>query len=124
MIDTDVLIDAERGLPDAVALLTGQQAVVGVFISIVSAMELVAGCRNAGELVQVQKFLQQVTVLPVTLLSSQTALQLMETYFLSHSLLIPDSLIAATALENGFPLYTKNARHFQMIPSLKIVRPY
>ena len=124
MIDTDILIDAERGAPDAIAFLTSQHARAGVHISIVSAMELVAGCRNTGELVQVQAFLQQITVLPITLVASRTALQLMETYFLSHRLLIPDSLIAATALDNGFPLYTKNAHHFQMISLLQVIRPY
>ncbi len=48
----------------------------------------------------------------------------MESYFLSHGLLIPDALIAATALDQALPLYTKNVRHFQMIPLLSVTRPY
>jgi predicted nucleic acid-binding protein len=38
-------------------------------------------------------------------------------------LLIADALIAATALELGLTLYTRNVRDFQMIPGL-VVRPY
>jgi hypothetical protein len=44
--------------------------------------------------------------------------------FLSHGLLIPDALIAATALEFNLTLCTKNIRHFQMIPDLELFRPY
>jgi len=124
LTDTDILIDATRGLEDAVAFLTAQQIASGVHVSIISAMELVAGCRNKAELAQVQQFLQRVTVLPVSATASQTAYQLMESFFLSHGLLIPDALIAATALEYGLTLHSKNIHHFQMIPALMVVRPY
>lgn len=123
LTDTDILIDAARGVVDAIAFLTAQQA-TGVHVSMISAMELVAGCRNKGELTKVQQFLQRAIVLPVSVTASQTAYQLMESYSLSHGLLIPDALIAATALEQGLTLHTRNVRHFQMIPTLKIVRPY
>jgi predicted nucleic acid-binding protein len=48
----------------------------------------------------------------------------MQRFYLSHGLLIPDALIAATALDYGVTLYTKNVRHFLMIPGLTVVRPY
>ena len=124
LTDTDILIDATRSMPEAVAFLTAQQTALGIRISIVSAMELVVGCRNKAELAQVQQFLGRIVVLPVSSLASQTAYQLVESFYLSHGLLIPDALIAATALEHGLTLYTKNVRHFQMIPSLTVIRPY
>ena len=124
LTDTDILIDATRGVEDAVAFLTKQQADAGVRISIISAMELVAGCRNKAELARVRQFLQRVTVLPVSAAASQTAYQLMESFFLSHGLLIPDALIAATAMKRGLALHSKNIRHFEMIPALMAVRPY
>jgi predicted nucleic acid-binding protein len=124
LIDTDILIDAERGHPDAVGFVTAQHAASGVRVSAVSAMELIVGCRNTVELTQVRRFLQSVSVIPLDSVISQTALGLVEAHFLSHGLLIPDALIAATALAHGFPLYTKNARHFQMVPHLTVIRPY
>src|SRR2546426_4965080 len=101
LIDTDILIDATRQVADAIAFLAVRQAAEGIRISIISAMELVRGCRNATELAQVQQFLQRVTLLPVSSGASQTAYQLMQSFFLSHGLLIPDALIAATALEHN-----------------------
>ena len=113
LIDTDILIDAERAVPQAVTFLAQQLTATGVQISIVSAMELIAGCRNAKELVVVRQFLQSVTVLPLDAQSSQVGHQLMDAYFLSHGLLIPDALIAATALANGLTLYTKTSSTFR-----------
>jgi predicted nucleic acid-binding protein len=124
LTDTDILIDATRRLADAVAFLAAQRAAAGIHISIVSAMELVAGCRNKAELITLRQFLQQVTIFPVSVAVSQAAYQLMESFFLSHGLLIPDALIAATALEYKLTLHTKNVRHFQMIPALTVLRPY
>ena len=124
LIDTDILIDAARGVVAAMAFLNGQLALAALHISIISAMELVAGCRNRGELLVVKRFLQTVTVVPVTAAGSRRAIRLMESFSLSHGLEVPDALIAATALTRRRRLYTKIVRHFQMIPSLVVVRPY
>ncbi|MDX2039760.1 MAG: type II toxin-antitoxin system VapC family toxin [Acidobacteriota bacterium] len=124
LIDTDILIDATHKRPEALAVLSGQVAVGGIKISIVSAMELIQGSRNSTELSQTQQFLRRVSVVPINATSSQAARDLMERFFLSHGLVIPDALIAATALENDLVLYSKNIRHYRMIPNLSVVRPY
>jgi hypothetical protein len=124
LTDTDILIDATHSVSDAVAFLTTQQSSSGLQISVISAMELVIGSRNRTELRQVRQFLQRITLLPISRTASQTAYQLMGSFYLSHGLLMPDAFIAATALESGLTLYTRNVRHFQMIPALTVVRPY
>lgn len=124
LIDTDILVDALRGITDAVDFLARLQADSALQISVISAMELTAGCRNARELSQLHQFLQQIKVLPIDAHISWRAYQLMNSFFLSHGLLIPDALIAATALELGLTLCTKNIRHFQMIEGLEVSRPY
>jgi predicted nucleic acid-binding protein len=63
-------------------------------------------------------------VLPVTPVVSTTARHLMESFVLSHRIGIPDALIAATAQEMGVQLYTRNLKHFKMIPGLSVIRPY
>lgn len=123
VIDTDILIDATKRHEDATIFLV-RQRVVGIQISIISAIELVVGCRNKVELTQTQKFLQDCTVLPITANASQIAYQLVESFYLSHGLIMADALIAATALEHDLTLYTRNTRHFRMIPQLKINQPY
>ena len=87
-------------------------------------MELIAGCRNKTEMMELQKFFQKCTFLPITTTISQVAFQLMESFYLGHGLVLPDALIAATALEHDLTLYTRNIRHFRMIPQLKVNQPY
>jgi predicted nucleic acid-binding protein len=99
-----------RGIEEGVAFLANQLAASGVQISIISAMEPVIGCRNSSELALLQQFLQKIKIFPINVAISQKAHQLMELYFLSHGLLIPDALIAAIALESWLTLYTKNNR--------------
>ncbi len=124
MIDTDILIDATHKLPDAINVLAAQLVIGGIKISIVSAMELIQGSRNSSELSQIQQFLRQISVIPINAQTSQTAKELMEQFFLSRGLVIPDALIAATALENDLTLYSKNIRNYKMIPNLSVIRPY
>lgn len=124
LIDTDILIDAARGNPNAVAFLSEQHRDSGIQISIISAMELIVGSRNKTELDETKRFLQPARILPIDSTISETAYDFMESFTLSHGLMIPDALIAATASENGLTLVTKNTRHFQMIPGLEVVRPY
>jgi hypothetical protein len=87
-------------------------------------MELLVGCRNARAVARVQQFLRYARVMPINTVASYIAYHLMQSFSLSHGLLIPDALIAATALEYDGTLYTKNVRHFRMIPGLNVVRPY
>jgi predicted nucleic acid-binding protein len=47
----------------------------------------------------------------------------MKTYARSHGLGALDSLIAATALEEGLTLATKNRKHFVMIRELDLAVP-
>ncbi len=123
IIDTDILIDAMNGVGEAIGFLAERET-EKIEISIVSAIELTIGCRNKDEMKELQKFLQKCILLPITPTASQSALQLIESYYLSHGLLMGDALIAATVMERGATLYTKNTRHFQMIPRLAIIRPY
>ena len=124
LIDTDILIDGARKLPSAVAYLTMRQAEAPIRISVISAMELVSGCRDKRELEEVQRFLTPIDVIPICERISRAAWELVVSFRLSHGLLLPDAFIAATAREHGLTLNTRNTRHFEMIPDLVVVRPY
>jgi len=124
LTDTDILVDASRGVPTAVTFVANEIASGNLTVSIVTAMEMVQGCRNLAALVQLRQLLDRIYVVPIDGTISQTAYRLMDTFFLSHGLLIADALIAATALAHGLTLYTRNLRDFQMIPSLLLARPY
>jgi predicted nucleic acid-binding protein len=123
IVDTDVLIDAGRNVPDALHALAHPEQSGRLATSIITQMELVVGCRDKQELQQLRQFLARFDVLPVRAAASRRAADLVEQFFLSHGLLIPDALIAATAIDHNLPLLTKNQRDFRFIPGLRLL-PY
>ena len=62
-------------------------------------------------------------MLPISGPASRKAVALMRRYRLSHGLLIPDALIAATAIAEGVPLVTKNQRDYRFVETLDLL-PY
>lgn len=124
LTDTDILIDAARGQSQAIQYISQRQSSGVLRISMISAMELISGCRDKGQLIQVQQFLSPICVLSMTDSISRLAYELMQSFHLSHGLLLPDALIGATCLDHGMVLHTRNIRHFQMIVGLDVKRPY
>ena len=83
--------------------------------------------RNKKELNEFRKALRiwNTKILYLTEDISSKAMFLIERHYLSHSLEIADSLIAATSIANAFPLITGNDKHYKIIKDLelKIFRP-
>ena len=97
-----------------------QTAVLG--IGIITQMELIVGCRDKKELQSLTKFFKQFEILPINEQISKKSVKLLERYRLSHGLFIPDSLIAAPAIENE-DFITKNRKDFKFINGLRLL-PY
>lgn len=123
IIDTDILIDAGRGDAVAIACLLRLEQQSALATTAVTQMELIVGCRNKTELHDLEIFLRRFQLLKITDQISDKAVDLLRQYRLSHGLLIADALIAATALEHGEPLSTKNQRDFRFITGLNLL-PY
>ncbi|WP_020558258.1 type II toxin-antitoxin system VapC family toxin [Thiofilum flexile] len=123
LIDTDILIDASHA--DGIALSTLQhiEQTSHLAISIITEMELTVGCRNKTEVRELTKFLRRFEVIALNEGSSKIALKLLQQYRLSHGLAIPDSLIAATAIDLDIPLISKNQRDYRFITELHLL-PY
>jgi len=125
LLDTTVLIDLSRGNNDAADFVdAGRQAEIPLCISVISAMELIFGCRDKAEVEMIKQLIADFTLLHLTPAESVKAYDLMLSYSKSHHLAIPDALIAATALTHNLELATDNDRHFRMIPDLRVSRPY
>ncbi len=115
-IDTDILIDFSHEIPAAEQFLeTLRNNGEASAISAITRMELVEGCRNKKELTEIIEFLGKFKLIHFSEQISQKAIELVESYKFSHGLLIPDAIIAATAIIMNSELYSKNARHFEMI---------
>ena len=85
-------------------------------------MALIYGARNKRETQKLSQFLQLFDLVQVNESISATALQLITQYAKSHTLDIPDVLIAATALENNASLLTYNVKDFKYIPQLILIK--
>jgi len=62
-------------------------------------MELIVGCRDKKELQSLTRFFKQFQILELNKQISKNSVELLKQFRLSHGLLIPDALIAATAIE-------------------------
>jgi hypothetical protein len=121
IVDTDILIDAGRGVREAVTCLQGIEQQSSLAASVVTQMELFIGCRNKTELQTIERFLLRFQILKLTEQISESAVDLLRQYRLSHGLLIADALIAATALAFDAPLTSKNQRDYRFISGLNLL---
>lgn len=122
LIDTDILIDVGKGISEAIDLLKSIKDSSTAAISVVTQMELIVGCRDKTELREVDKFLRQFQIIAIDETISARSVELLRLYFLSHNLLIADSLIAATALSLDLPFVSKNQRDYRFIADLNLLR--
>jgi predicted nucleic acid-binding protein len=119
LLDTDIIVNVGRGDTGAVAQVNAMLKSGSTYISTVTEMELVVGCRNKAELRSLSMLLERFIVVHLTPEISTSAVTLLKTYRLSHGLLIADALIAATALVMGRVLVSGNTKHFSMIKDLQ-----
>lgn len=122
LLDTDVLIDIQRGHTPAIAWFSGLSDVPSVPGFVV--MELIQDSQN---MQQVRKALQLVAPLPVIWVTEADcahALSNFTTYHLSNSLGLLDALIAACAVGRGLTLCTFNVKHYRVVPNLVTAQPY
>ena len=118
-LDTNVLIEILKDNSETLAIVSSLQAPLA--ISSITAMELIYGANNKQEQKKLERFIQLFTVIHVNKAISNTALKLVSQYAKSHTLDIPDALIAATTIECKASLFTYNVKDFKFIPKLTLV---
>ena len=79
--------------------------------------------RNQREVTDLDVLISAYDQIPPNEEIARRAYALMVAFARSHGLQALDALIAATAIENGFTLVSKNRKHFQMISGLKLEVP-
>ena len=120
LCDTCILIDYLRGKLEAQQKLQ-QDREQGLGMSSVTYMELMVGALNKREAGIIKKAFSDFEIVEIFETISIKAKHLIEKYTKSHGLLIPDALIASTALELGLPLYTTNIKDFRFITDFILV---
>ena len=123
IVDTDILIDAGRGISEVISCLEQIDQSISPAVSVVTQMEMIIGCLNNKELLALEKCLERFEIIKIEEQISDKALELLKNYRLSHGLLIADALIAATAIITGNQFVTKNQRDYKFIKDLQLL-PY
>jgi predicted nucleic acid-binding protein len=122
LLDSDVLIDIQRGHPAAVAWfagLTDLPTVPGLVV-----MELIQDSRNKQEMTDSLALVAPLPVVWPIDADCQRALTEMTAFHLSNGIGLLDCLIAATALGRSADLCTFNAKHYRVVAGLKLLQPY
>ncbi|TBO38863.1 type II toxin-antitoxin system VapC family toxin [Pedobacter kyonggii] len=122
--DTDVSIDYfDKNKSRNVSTITLLETDIGldnVIISSITKMELLSGATNKLDLNIINKKLSRFSIVLINERINLTAINLMQNFKLSHGLPIPDSLIAATAIETELKLFTYNLKDFRFISDLTL----
>jgi predicted nucleic acid-binding protein len=122
LLDTDVLIDIQRGHAPAItwfASLSELPSVPGFVV-----MELIQDSQNKQQLSNALKLVAPLPIVWATEADLIRALSNFTTYHLSHSLGLLDALIAACAVGQGATLCTFNVKHYRVVPGLVMAQPY
>ncbi len=119
LVDTNILIDYLRGVKKAEDFVQ-RQGKTNLAISTVVAMELYQGCLNRREFATIRKELVGFNEIKLNKTVGEVALKLSEQFALSHTMGIPDTLIAATALVYDLELHTYNLKDFSFIAGIKV----
>lgn len=116
LFDSNIIIDALNGVE------AGRQALRGSndpAVSIVSWIEVLAGCPSPEAEVRARTLLSSIAVLPLTEDIAESAIAIRRTTRLK----LPDAIILATARMHGLTLSTRNTRDFRAdFPEVRI--PY
>jgi len=123
-VDTDILIDLARGLPRAVQFCRRAEARSVLACSVISVLEMLAGCRTPQDQRLTLKNFANVDIIHVESGDSNDALQWYRRYRLSQGIGILDCFIAAAAARLDCVLHTLNTKHFRVVPGLQVKRPY
>ena len=122
LLDTDVLIDDQRGHPSALSWFAGLTEVPSIPGIVV--MELIQGAKNARQVRVVQKLTAPFPVVWPSFGDCHRAMTDFSSLHLSHGLGLLDSLIAACAIGLSAELCTFNDKHYRSVPGLKTIQPY
>lgn len=124
LLDTNIIVDLFREYKPAVIafdkLLFGQSA------SVMTELELIVGEKTKNDVRKIIKILENLKInfLQITPEVSEATERIILNFHHSKGIGIQDAFIAATALEYDEELVTRNTKHFDFIPNLKLIAPY
>jgi Predicted nucleic acid-binding protein, contains PIN domain len=117
LIDTDIVIDFLRGDNQAISHFKSQSD--SICFSAITVAEIYAGIKGKKEESEVERLFSIFPVITTTNEIAREAGKFVKQYRPSHSVEIPDGIIAATCVVSGSELHTLNVKHYPMFKDLK-----
>ncbi len=119
-LDTNAIIYYQKDEPSVVKVLQPLFAQPGLFfVSTVSELELFSFAPlSQHEIDRIGRILAALTIVVLDSTIARIAGELRRRFELK----LPDSAIAATSLETGSVLITRNVRDFQRVPNLELLK--
>jgi len=114
--DTSLIIDLINGRNDLLKRLAEQESVL--FVNSIVEMELLQGAHDKRELRKIEQELNLFRCLELQQAVFDLATDWIRRYTLSHGLLLPDAIIAASAHFYRLPLLTYNRKDFRYLPEI------
>ncbi len=125
VIDTDVLIELlDNTKPKHLEVLASLQKLedkdIKLMLSVITKMELIQGSKNKNEVTRLLYQIESFESIELSSSVGEMAFNLILKYSKSHSLKIPDAIIAADCLLSSIPLFTFNTKDYKFISGLKL----
>lgn len=119
--DTDVLIDFLAGADPAASRVAQELSRGALHTTAVNRFELLSGARNERQEAAIRHLLTAIGTLALDENAADRAAQVRRTLERSGaSIGMADSLIAGITLAHGAALLTRNRRHFERVPELRL----
>jgi predicted nucleic acid-binding protein len=123
ILDTNIIIDFLLSSPTALRWGASVSHQTFGLTSIVW-FEVLNGARNKVEMAQMIKFTGRFPIVTMNSTDEMWAREQFRKFHLSHGVEYADVMIAAVAVRLNVPLYTRNMRHFRVLPDLDVRQPY
>jgi len=122
LIDTDIIIDYLRGLPQASSFLEKTMEQSTCLLSVITVAELYAGIRDGKERHLLENFLHVFEIISLNNDIATTGGLYRRDHGKSHNVGLADALIAATATYCDATLASLNKKNFPMLKNIHV--PY
>lgn len=120
LTDTNVFSEIFAGNTDVRSFVESSDSAIDLTVYI----ECLQGSKSNAEKRIITKYLDNFPFLPITPVISNRAVSLINIYSNSFGLLLPDALIASTALEHGLIVIRYNTKDFSFIDGLEVRSPF
>jgi hypothetical protein len=117
LIDSDVFIDYLKGFDLACDLI--ETHIDRISLSVMTIAEIRAGIKGKEEERALDQFLSAIPLFDVTRPIAEMGGDWVRQFGRSHSVVVPEALIAATAATYNLELKTLNTKHYPMFKDLR-----